>query len=83
VSDPRTGALGRSRRAKGQYLSKDRVDFGCLSRTSVKSASGGNCHLENELAPEVAHHQSVQNRATFAFDSGRLQPSLTRAYADA
>lgn len=60
-----------------QYPSKNRVDFGCFSRTSVKSASGGNCHRDNALAPEVARHQSVHDRADFAFDSRRLhQTSL-------
>ena len=48
---------------------QNRVDFGCFSRTSVKSASGGNCHRENALAPEVARHQSVHDRAEFAFNS--------------
>ncbi len=51
---------------------------GCFSRTSVKSASGGNCHRPNALAPEVARHQSVHDRARFAFDSRRLHhPSLS------
>jgi len=59
-----------------QYVSRNRVDFGCFSKTSVKSASGGNCHRANALTPEVARHQSVHDRATFAFDSRRLhQPS--------
>jgi hypothetical protein len=38
----------------------------------VKSASRGNCHRENALAPEVARHQSVHDRAEFAFNSRRL-----------
>jgi hypothetical protein len=35
----------------------------------VKSASGVNCHRQNALAPEVARHQSVHDRAEFAFNS--------------
>jgi hypothetical protein len=41
-------------RCFGQHPSKNRVDFGCFPRTSVKSASSGDCHRENALAPEVA-----------------------------
>ena len=33
------------------------------------SASSGNHHRKNALAPEVAHHQAVHDRATFVFDS--------------
>jgi len=71
-----TAAGASSRRL--QYPSMITVDFGCFSRTSVKSASGGNCYRANVLAPEVAHHQSVHDRATFAFDSRRLHqfPSM-------
>jgi hypothetical protein len=51
VSGPFSEAAGTTyqRRAAGassrrlQYPSKNRVDFGCFSRTSVKSASDGNC----------------------------------------
>ncbi|PYR00724.1 MAG: hypothetical protein DMF95_17785 [Acidobacteria bacterium] len=42
--------------------------FWCFSRTSVKSASGGNCHRKNASTPESARHQSVHDRADFAFD---------------
>jgi hypothetical protein len=41
-------------------------------RTSVKSASCGNCHHLNALAPEVARHRTVHDRADFAFNSRRL-----------
>jgi hypothetical protein len=64
---PIASAAGRlSRRL--QYPSKNQVDFGCFSKTSVKSASRANCHRKNALAPEVARHQSVHDRAEFAFD---------------
>jgi hypothetical protein len=70
-----TSAAGTSSR-RLQYPSKNRVDFRCFSRTSVKSARCGNCHQENALAPEVAQHQLVHDRATFAFNSRRLHQSL-------
>jgi hypothetical protein len=60
------------RPAASNISPKNRVDFGCFSRTSVKSASGGNRRQTNALAPEVARHQSVRDRPTFAFDSRRL-----------
>lgn len=50
-----------------------------VSRKLVKSASGGNCHRENALTPEVARHPSVRDRATFAFNSRRL---MTRQFLD-
>jgi hypothetical protein len=43
-----------------------------FTRTSVKSASGGNCHRENALTPEVARDQSVHDCATFAFAPGAV-----------
>jgi hypothetical protein len=66
---PATGTLSR----RLQHLSNNKVDFGCFARTSVNSASGDNCHRENALAPEVARHQSVHDRAKFAFNSRRVQ----------
>jgi hypothetical protein len=70
---PATGTLSR----RLQHLSKNKVDFGCFARTSANSASGDNCQRENALAPEVARHQSVHDRVTFACESCRLhQPSL-------
>ena len=65
---PATGTLSR----RLQYVSNNPVDFWCFSKTSVKSASGGNSYQQNALAPEVARHQSVHDRAMFAFDSRRL-----------
>lgn len=38
----------------------------------VSEVSGGNPHRTNALTPEVARHQEVPKRATFAFDSRRL-----------
>lgn len=71
---PAAGTLSR----RLQYPSKNRVDFSGFARTSVESADAGNCRRLNALAPEVARHQQVDDRATFAFDSRRLhQPSLT------
>jgi hypothetical protein len=76
-------AAGASSR-RLQYLSKNQVDFGCFSRMSVKSTIGGNCHRKNALAPEVARHQRVHDRATFAFDSRRLQfPRCARSLSAA
>lgn len=66
---PATGTLSR----RLQHLSKNQVDFGCFSKTSVKSASRGNCRRTNALAPEVAHHQSVHDCAEIAFGSRRLR----------
>ena len=65
-----SAAAGASSR-RLQYPSKNRVDLGCLSGTAVKSANSGNCHRTNALAPEVARHQSVHDRATFAHRSGK------------
>jgi hypothetical protein len=70
VADPDVEAAGASSR-RLRYVSKDRVDFGCFSRTSVKSASGGNCHRENAFVPEVARHQSVHDRAARLLDEER------------
>jgi hypothetical protein len=74
---PIAPAAGESSR-RLQYPSKNRVDFGCSSRTPVGSTSDGNCCRTNALRPEVARHQSVHDRATFAFDSRRLQISSLR-----
>jgi hypothetical protein len=69
-------AAGTSSR-RLQYFFKNLVDLGGSLGISVKSASAGNCHRTNALAPEVARHQSVHDGATFAFNSRRLhQPSL-------
>jgi hypothetical protein len=71
---PAAGA--RSRRL--QYPSKNSVDFWCFSRTSVKSASGGNRRQTNALAAEVARHQTVPDRPTFAFNSTPAWAQLRR-----
>ena len=52
-----------------QCPSTIRVDFGCVPRTPVHSANGGNCRRQNALAPEVARHQQVSDHADFAFKS--------------
>ena len=65
------GRRREHRPAASNISPRTRVDFWCFSRTSVKSASGGNCLRENALDPEVARHQSVHDRAEFAFVSRR------------
>jgi hypothetical protein len=56
-----------------QYPSKDHVDFSRLPGTAVEGIAAGNCCRLNALAPEVARHQQVDDRAEFAFDSRRFQ----------
>jgi hypothetical protein len=56
-----------------QNASKNRVESGGFPRTSVETASSGKRRPLNELAPEVARHQSVARTRYFEFDSRRLQ----------
>jgi hypothetical protein len=66
--DPAAGTSSR----RLLYPSKNRVDFSGSARTAVESRNVGNYRRLNALAPEVARHQQVDDRADFAFDSRRL-----------
>ena len=67
----RTRAAGPvSRRL--QYPSKKGVDSRGVPRGSVNSANCAKCRRMNALSPEVARHQSVNDRAALAFNSRRL-----------
>jgi len=59
-----------------QNVSMNTVEHRGWLWTSVETTSANNCRRLNELAPEVARHQSVSKRANQRFDSRRLHHSI-------